>query len=140
VLVWLVNGEGGYKEFLTRGVWYGGFLPPHSWMHLCFYMYVFSNIVYLFASLVYKCHTESYSLWDVEFTIDAFSLFALCYPESQFLPATKLVSLQQQLADICRFVFAFLGPLLLSCARTSGSPVKVTIYFLQWSGCSFLIM
>lgn len=93
VVSWLVNTEGDYREFLTRGVWCAGLLPPHSWVQLCFDLYVFSNTVCLLAlsSLVCKFHamSESYSLWDVSFTVDTCSLFSLCCTESQFFPCDQ---------------------------------------------------
>lgn len=144
IVSWLVNTEGDYREFLTRGVWCAGLLPPHSWVQLCFYMYVFPNTVCLLAlsSLVCKFHamSESYSLWDVSFTVDTCSLFSLCYTESRFFPVTKVASLQQQPTDPCTFVFVSPGPLWASVLVLLGSSVQVTSYFLQWSSCNFLII
>lgn len=144
VVSWLVNIEGDYREFLTRGVWCAGLLPPHSWVQLCFDLYVFSNTVCLLAlsSLVCKFHamSESYSLWDVSFTVDTCSLFSLCCTESQFFPVTKVASLQQEPTDPHMFVFVFPGPLWSSVLVLLGSPVQVRSYFLQWSSCNFLII
>lgn len=88
LLVWIVNREGCYRKFLTRGVWGGGFLPSHSYVQLWFCMYIFSNRIALssllslitFSSLICKFYamSDSYNLWDISFSVDTCSLFSPC--------------------------------------------------------------